>query len=360
MMDAWPIPIELKPSESLSSWLTRAALGHGCDPLVLTGWLWSKWRAWTYDLDRGIPENKLEVLTKRSMLSRQDLEDASLAAMASCFTNRKLPKYGVWPWIQALGVRNRLYRGGLQFCPLCFQGDKSPFFRKLWRCSWVTSCWEHQIQLIDRCPDCHSPIEPHRLEAIHSDVLSVCASCGFDFRSSPQVIALKNSANFQRLAQSVVSDGGTTINDSFVNPKDWFEACRYLLGIIRRTVLTPESNLAHALHTSCGGALNIKPDTLPLQLEFLEREARAKLTSYLYKLINNLEQFSSELIKTGAQATSLVENNTVIPTSLKFLVERLEHQGSRSRKYKKSGRSRVRSKASVLKSWARLKRKYRL
>lgn len=34
---SWFIPTDLKQDEALSSWLIRAALDSGCDPLSLTG-----------------------------------------------------------------------------------------------------------------------------------------------------------------------------------------------------------------------------------------------------------------------------------------------------------------------------------
>ena len=46
------------PDELISSWLARAALHAGCDPLDLTACLWPGWRAWIRELDLGLPSDR--------------------------------------------------------------------------------------------------------------------------------------------------------------------------------------------------------------------------------------------------------------------------------------------------------------
>ncbi|MFE8730337.1 TniQ family protein, partial [Aeromonas hydrophila] len=48
----WPVQISPFKDELLSSWLVRASLAHGCDPMSLTSAVWPTWRAWTVDIDR--------------------------------------------------------------------------------------------------------------------------------------------------------------------------------------------------------------------------------------------------------------------------------------------------------------------
>ena len=86
-MASWPINVALQEDESLSSWLSRAALENGCDPLVLTGNVWPKWRVWTTDIDRGMSEERLLTLEKASCINVQSFEAASLRPTGSLITS---------------------------------------------------------------------------------------------------------------------------------------------------------------------------------------------------------------------------------------------------------------------------------
>lgn len=359
-MPTWPVTEAPQPDESISSWLIRSALGLGCDPISLTGWLWPQWRAWTYDLDRGLTKDKQLVLAGSTGISRSSFEAASLSGVAANFSARALPKHGIWPWIQALGARNRRYRGGLQVCPSCFRGDPIPYYRKHWRFSWVTACPQHKAQLVDRCPGCNSPLEPQRLEAIHAKVLSICASCGFDFRFSPQASTPVDAIEFQQLSQSVLIEGGGSINAQVVSCTEWFDVCRFLLVILRRSMLLPDSILAQSLERACGRMVELSPDKLAFQLELLDVEARAELMAGLFRLVTNLQPLSEELWNAKASASCFADKNDRVPAPLTFIVDALAQPKTRRASKSRSSASTPRSKVSVMRSWARLKRKYRV
>lgn len=73
----WPVPVPLEADELLSTWLVRVALSQGCDPLVLTGELWPKWRVWTLDLDRGVATERLRILERMSGIDMSALRYTS-------------------------------------------------------------------------------------------------------------------------------------------------------------------------------------------------------------------------------------------------------------------------------------------
>lgn len=129
----WAIPVPLLPDELLSSWLVRAALAQGCDPLVLSGELWSKWRIWTRDADRGLNQERLLVLAKASGVNSAAFKAASVRCIVPAITTEPLDELAIWPWVLALGSRNRKRHGGLQYCPLCLREDTKPYYRLQWR-----------------------------------------------------------------------------------------------------------------------------------------------------------------------------------------------------------------------------------
>lgn len=359
-MSVWPVPVQIHTDETFSSVLIRSALLHGCDPTVLTGWLWPKWRAWTYDLDRGIAPNRLSEMSQSSGTASEDLKQCFLIPEASQFSSRELPKFGIWPWIQALGARNRQYRGGIQVCPSCLRSDASPYLRKHWRFSWVTTCQAHRIKLIDNCPSCRKPIEPHCLSAINTAVLTVCSSCGTDFRSYHGAELPDEACSFQVLASNVMREQSTCINNCHVSCSEWFDVSKYLLAIIRRSISSPQPGLSHVLNAVCPEIKKIKPETLILQLELLCVETRAELMKCLVVLLDNISDFESRLTEEKITLASITNRDNILPPALGFLAGKLAPARTKTNFSRSARHPKPKSKEAVLKSWSRLRRKYRL
>ncbi|NWN84126.1 MAG: TniQ family protein [Halomonas sp.] len=177
---SWALRVPLLADESLSSWLARAALRQGCDPLVLTGTLWPGWRVWTRDIDREIPITRMGPLVSASGMPSSEFQNAALRGICERVAGYPLPENRTWPWLLTLGSRNRTRHGGQQCCPLCLAQDARPYYRRAWRLAWQVGCISHGVPLVDQCPACQAPIEPHRLVAEDTH-LGQCARCRFDW-----------------------------------------------------------------------------------------------------------------------------------------------------------------------------------
>lgn len=359
-MSLWPVNVLLLDDESLSSWLTRVALENGCDPLVMTSVVWPRWRVWTTDIDRGISVERQVAISLRTGVECDSIQRASISLEAKLFSTTSLPRYGVWPWVLGLGTRNRSYRGGVQFCPYCIAEDPIPYFRRLWRFSWVTGCMAHRVQLLDRCVKCLKPIEPHRLEAINAVNLSQCSSCGFDLRDSVSRPILDDAMSFQLQAFAAVRKGSEEVVGQILSTNQWFDVCRHLIVILRRSNSQPDSALAKALYKSGLDTRELPLESLHLQLELLTITAREPLLACLYKLLNNLDIFACNLSSQGAQVNSLMGRQGSLPPALTFLVEQLGREDRFLGAPRKHIFKKPRSDISVIKAWARLKRKYRI
>lgn len=357
-MTRWPIYVEMFEDESISSWLIRCALENGCDPLVLTSVLWPKWRVWTTDIDRGIPYERQEVISSLSGIKLQAIQQAALNHEVGLLSSVDLPKHGVWPWVQGLGARNRRYRYSLQFCPCCFSEDTKPYFRRHWRFSWNTGCLLHNVRLLDRCIQCLKPIEPQRLEAMQSIRLSDCASCGFDLRGSPSSKVLLDAQAFQKKAFSNMRTATAEIAGEVIGVEEWFRVCRHLVGLIRRSVNRPESTLSIALNESGCNIQNITPESLTLQFELLPVSVRENLLSCLEQLLCNLKPFAKNLKERGVLVSGVLGSGKDIPDALSFLTEQLKQMETLRGLKRQKNLRKPKSKTSVLKAWARLKRKY--
>lgn len=266
MTQPWTIRVLLLPDELFSTWLVRAALAQGCDPMHLTSSLWPRWRAWTIDLDRGLKADRLAVLAARSGLEVSRLEAAMLHPVLAAIAPGIKPEQAKWPWLLSQGSRNRRRRGGLQFCPSCLAEDATPYFRRAWRLAWHVGCPRHGRLLADHCGRCLAPVEPHRVCAV--DVtLCRCSTCGHDLRDTTTVEACADALAFQVAADQVLASGRGTWSASEVARVVWFElAAKYAGG---RILVRPEDAAVAGL-TSL--ALNLqRPSERALRLRMALR-----------------------------------------------------------------------------------------
>jgi TniQ len=109
--------------------LRRLAQRTGQTSAHLAGGLLQVSATATYDTPSSLAENVLL------------LEDTFLLARAGC---------------DRLGRANAV----LQYCPLCFQTDTRPYFRRAWRLAHIAVCLQHGCRLRDRCWQCDKQVAP--------------------------------------------------------------------------------------------------------------------------------------------------------------------------------------------------------
>lgn len=357
-MCAWTLHVSVLPNESISSWMTRAALMQGCDPLTLTGWVWPRWRAWTLDLDRGIETERLAVLSRVSGVPPTTFEQASLRNPVELIAGHRLEDSGTWPWVLALGSRNRKRVAGMQYCPVCLSDDAKPYFRKDWRFAWQTACLIHQTRLLDRCWSCGAPVEPHRLQAVDGH-LGVCVECKADLRSAQRFPINQRTRNFQISAQAVMNNASGQYDTKTLAVHEWFAVTRFFVGLVRYYVRNETSSISKALRElRVPITLENSPPLFSLPLELLSPVHRETL----FASVSELMTFSGKDLfyafnSAGVNGNSLQAISGTLPTALAVVTDRLP-VNKRLARAKRGCRSvEPKSKRSVLMSWARLRRK---
>lgn len=352
----WALAVPILNDELLSSWLARAALRQGCDPLVLTGTIWPKWRIWTRDPDRGLDAEHLVMLVRASGLSAQRFQAASMRPLAEIVHGEALPM-GTWPWFLAFGTRNRRHHGGLQCCPVCLDGDEQPYFRRAWRLASHTVCTLHGIQLIDRCPICIAPLEPHRLLA-EDRHLACCAHCRSDLRRSPRLAAPEAALRFQWHAEQALMNGEGVFGNQRLPARDWFSLARCLLGLLRQAALHQTRPIL-----GCLSALGVDTGCLctpatGLALELLPVAERAALLAALCHLLDA----GAQRFLDAAQAAMMTSNalrgtNSAECEVVQHLIDGLPVQRHSHQRPPSSGCSCPRSKQAVQRMYACLCRR---
>lgn len=329
-MQQWAIKMPLLPDELLSSWLVRSALAQGCDPLVLTGEVWGKWRIFTMDADRIFHGESLKPLADISGQLIERLQESSLYPVASIIVDDTPPEKAIWSWILAVGARNTRRNRGLQYCPACLAEDKTPYFRKQWRFAWHTACEKHQCALLDRCPACDAPIEPHRLFAEDRHV-GVCASCKADLSLTNAPPMQNDALLFQSMTDTILASGVGEFQLQQVSISEWFELSGFFFTMLKRANRLQFT----ALQSFLNHITNIQPYTFSIEagasVELLRTHERHQLLAHVCRLMAaTREQLTHAAAQSGITRQGFCEKRQSVPKALLPLYEVLP-DGSRQR-----------------------------
>ncbi|VVM07716.1 hypothetical protein MAMT_01879 [Methylacidimicrobium tartarophylax] len=356
MIRPWGFPIPLLPDELFSSWLVRAALVQGCDPLVLTGSVWPRWRVWTGDPDRGIAADRLAALARASGIAATVFEAATLRTIASAPAGGFPDGKAVWPWVLAAGSRNRRRRGGLQYCPACLAEDKKPYYRLRWRLAWHTACLRHGRILRDCCPHCGGTVEPHRLSA-EDRHLALCARCKGDLRKADEAQADGDALAFQSAADEAVQRREGIYGQERISCEEWFALSRYFVGLLRRAAMGKSDILNEMLRAFDIDAGDLEAPATGLVLELLLTRERAALLGRVRRMLGaGPEAFGRAAKKAGASVQTLCEMRQKLPHCLEKAVAGLPDRSPERLRRKRAATGRPRSRRSVARMWARMRR----
>jgi hypothetical protein len=195
----WPIHCKPYEDEILSSWLVRISRAYGTDPRRFCGSVWRHATFWSRDIDKGIYGDVLEVLIDKTATPLARVLDTTLWGYRG-FPAWELSGSGVSPWVLSIGLHNgRRHRPWLQYCPYCLQNDDDPYFRRLWRLTFVTVCPQHRCRLLDGCVACSAPCNLCQVPS-DADAMTRCYRCQFDARRA-RAPGLDNTAGRYRLMQ---------------------------------------------------------------------------------------------------------------------------------------------------------------
>lgn len=353
----WTIKVSLLPNELLSSWLVRAALMQGCDPLLLTGKIWGKWRVLTMDADRIYSDIKLLPLATTSGIPIDVFKQVSLYPIATTIYGKTPPAKEIWPWILALGARNTKRSGGLQYCPQCLKEDTKPYFRQQWRFAWHTTCEHHQCSLLDRCEICNAPVEPHRLFA-EDKHLRICATCKSDLSiTSSSPISLDTNV-FQFMVDLTIQHGHGKYQGRNIKISEWFKLLDFFISVLRRA----NRSRSIMLHDFLSHLITSFPSNLPVTpgagIELLRTHERQSLFSGLYQLImSSKQQFKIAAMKSSITRQAFCSQDEILPSILVVFYESLpNHPRKRSKNIKRNKKT-PRPRHEVMLMMARLQRK---
>lgn len=320
MTETWVVRVPLLQDELFSSWLIRAALVQGCDPLALTGALLPGYRIWTRDPDRVLNRELLKPLAKDSGLSVSEFESAMLLPALIALAPSTPESLSIWPWMLAGGARNRKRFGGLQYCSCCLREDRRPYYRRQWRMAWHTVCAKHRVALYDRCWRCSACLEPHRLLA-QAQHVARCATCQCDLREGDPCDAIDAALALQQSADQALHQGYGFYGAQRLDTPAWFELIRYFVMLVRKTALMRTQKLVTFMETLELRTPELHSPMTGGAFEVLSVRDRGLLLGNAWTVLNaGPERFLTAAINASLTKASIHEKRQPVPASIKQLV----------------------------------------
>jgi transposase-like protein len=236
--DKFPIRFKPEPDEVFSSWLSRLAISHGLNGNTLASLLWSDKRLGDkgIDADRQSDKRIFETLAIKTGIDEETIGSTSMISFSG-YLVEKIPDLGPVSWIMPWQVTSTLKRYSMQFCPDCLREDKSPYFRKQWRLSFVTTCIKHKVYIRDSCPHCLEPIIYYRAGSKLPDnqvlPLYVCKNCKLDLRKGRSIDGKKRPNDseiiFQQNLEDALRKGWVDLKGDIIYSHLYFTGIHFLM-----------------------------------------------------------------------------------------------------------------------------------
>lgn len=340
--------------ELLSSWLVRVALAHGYSPNNLAAVVWPTLRIWTQDFDRGVELQRLEKLAVYGGIPAAALQLSTLQRVAQLLLGNHMGQPGVWPWVLVLGCRSRFHAGGLQCCPECFTQDK-PYYRIQWRLAWHTSCPIHEVSLIGRCHQCHSPLQPGLLQA--GKLLPQCHACGALVGTCARTAPLAGAFAIQQYVDELIAAPGSFGNIT-LDFTQWMRVARAMISLLQVAARQRSGAMLQLCENLGVDTASLTPALLGLPFEYLAQPERARLLAGAWAMMTaGPDRFMSEASRVSLPVSALHVPAHGAPDILIRMASELKiHSPHRPNQ---RNQDHPRTQLEVLRMWLRLTRRMR-
>ncbi|MGC6248911.1 TniQ family protein [Bisgaard Taxon 45] len=348
----------LYSNESISSWLIRAALDCGTDPITFTGFYWNKWRLWTYDLDRGFDPIAQQIyadITELSLNQQVNLVNHSLYSVLRLINGKNTLIKGQAKWVISRGSRNRSFRVGQSYCPCCL--EETPYLRNEWRFAWHFGCLKHQVLFESKCPCCGELYQPHLLSA-EKRQLNYCHQCGEKLQVVTTSLNEAEIATMETLDNVFTTNSGECLGKR-VDAQVYFAILRYFINLIRRAAVAKSTHSFVRFVEQCGiSQVEICKSKTALAFEQLPVEERKNLLVNAVKILKlSSKNFIQAIKQSGITQKAFAFER--YPAELDNLFKYAFEGKTVSRKTV-TNKSKTDSVLSLNRQWERLKRQLQI
>ncbi len=315
LVTPWPVHPRPLPDEIFSSWLYRAAKANGQNFFSLCYLLTPEMRNTHQNFDHLTTENIVIKFSRVLRTSQKRALETTLDSLAGYLFEQPTPKSNRKNCILQEGIKpNNHKRFSLQFCPACLS-EGEPYYRKQWRISLMTVCTKHACLLHDRCPECHSPIQPlkneirtkHRMPFLGE--ITQCFQCGFNLKETNVVPAELQVISDTVWYTKILESGYVSLsNASWIYSFSFFHVLRHLI----RCVIQKH----FGFNASEGNGID--PDVLPHEHRY---NAMCQLSGVFEEWPTKFLKLCEKLNVTYSNLTCITKQKPLLPFWLEAVVK---------------------------------------
>ncbi len=349
--------------ESLTSWLVRAALKHGCSPLSFTYYYWPQYRIWTYDIDKGFDNIDEQITSDIAVLTGHNVYNFDNQILIDFLddTSAKLDKKTPLQWTAPLSKRNRYSLIGYPYCPDCMSNDKEAYLKLQWRFTWSVCCTKHKSFLQVDCAHCHQPYQPQLLDP-EQRFINRCHAClGKLDQAISDIKPSEVLVEFQKLADQAFYSKQGIVLGQVVSMVQWFEYLLFLINLVRRGLKNPNYMFGKLIATLGVDVSTLFPPKTALRFDYLPVDERAALLECAYQLLQvDADDWIEVCLDLDITQNSFQwSKSTVTPKAFSAVYSQLHRVSTRSYEAQ-SENIQPASPKVVMASWNRLKRKMQM
>lgn len=304
--------------ELFSSWFCRLAINHLVKPqsFILSYSEDNQYPIWNRDIDLLAPPNLITKIEKHTPLNQMEIRSLFLISYESIIAEVVNINGAYINNILKLGIKHRKRsRYGLMCCPCCLK--KKGYYKKKWRLQTSILCTDCQEYLIDRCPDCLSPIVFHRVNIGNNtstmtySPLNICYNCR-KVLAPAQVKPNEKEIEYQLFINQTIRFGYNKLSQySFT----YFEVLLSLAQNLRTIRKKPRFREAILKY----GNKDIEIVPTREELKYWSVQERRKYLPFVYSLLNDSINLK-EVFKKGRVFKSYIKSEGEFPFWFKELV----------------------------------------
>lgn len=311
----WPSFVKLLPGEIFTSWLLRMSRSHLVRYYTFCSSYFDGIEFWDRDLDKFLPDAMRQRIIRKSILKSTDIDSMLLASYHSKIFIDSLGSRSSWftPFSVYTYKYAAKHRTTLSVCTSCLSKDSDPYYRKSWRLSIQTICFQCGVHMIDACPQCGSQINPLISEKGRKSQtpifpITYCWKCLYDLQTFDPDTATSPMSDMQGYIDQV-NESGYDIAHALQYSHLYFSVLHKVISLLNKSNNEQLNKFQEIICTSTGLEYIPPSDSRKNPFELMPIATRRNLMYKAYWVLADWPHRFRELTGSAGLRSKLFTND---------------------------------------------------